>query len=636
MKQEGRLLELELGPLGETDVGALLRAAAGDERDAVTPEAASRLYRLSEGNPLFALEALRAELHLGPPGPDANDVPGTAPVDASSPRDLLARSPRVRAVLAARLAQLAPRALELAQCAATIGRAFGFEVLRHAADLEERELVPALDELWRRRIVREHPSLGYDFSHDALREAALYGVSAARARLLHRRVAQALELIHAASLDEVSAPLAAHYELAGLPERATGHYLRAAGGAAAVHANEHATALLSRALELVAQRPASLARDREELTLLLAQTRSLRAARGYTDPALLTVLERARSIAERLDDAPALFQALRNLWGLRFVAGDMQGTLEIAERLCELTTLLPEGEAESQHALAGPLTHMGELAAAVEHFEAARRCYDPADSRRQLSVYGSDLGVFNCAWEAHALWLCGLEDRAVASSAEAVRLARSLGDAYSEALAQAYAAVLHYMRRDRGACVEAAEAARDVCERHGFAYYRHWGTLLGAWAGAHVDPSAAAATMRAALAALDEEGAWARRPIYLAALSEVLVLAGRRDEALEALSEADARVTASRETLWEAELARLRADAEPGCAVAHAQRALGIARAQRARPLVLRSSVTLALALRRAGDGHQAQDLVREALAGLPDGGASADRDQALKLLAPE
>jgi DNA-binding SARP family transcriptional activator len=623
VREEGLLLELELGPLDASDLAAMLRAAAGDEPAAVTADAAERIYALSEGNPLFALEALRANLHLraAEPAPD------------SSPGDLLACSERVRAVLTARLAQLETRAQELAQCAATIGRAFSFEVLREAADLDERELVRALDELWRRRIVREHATLGYDFSHDALREAVTRGLGPAHARLLHRRVAQALELVHDSTLDEIAASLASHYELAGLPERAEAYYRRAARAAAAVYAHRRAEALLHRALALVRQRPQSRERDREELSLLLEQTPSLRAVHGYTDRGLFSLLHRARLLAEGLEDASAHFQVLRNVWSLNFVAGDLQGTVEIAGKLRELAEQLPELEAESHHALAGALTHVGEFETAIHHFEAARSRYDPRDAQRRLSVFGSDLGVFNAAWEAHALWMHGLEDRAVASAQEAVQLSRTLGHAYSEALAQAYAAVLHYMRGDRRACAEAADAARALCERHAFAYYRHWGTLLGAWARTQSDPAAAVEAMRGALAALDEEGARARRPIYLAALAESLAAAGRHGEALEALDQAEERVAISGDKLWSAELARLRAMLLPESATDHARRALERAQRLRARPLIVRSAVTLAEAMRRGSQGAGADDVVREALAALPDGGSSFDRERALQLL---
>jgi hypothetical protein len=629
LRQDGRLLEIELGPLSEADVRALLQAAAGSERDAVTAEMAARVHRLSEGNPLFAIEALRADLHSGDSRPDA-----FATSDAALPGDLLARSPRVRAVLTARLDQLGPRARELSECAATIGRAFSYDVLREAADLDEHELVPALDELWRRRIVREHPTLGYDFSHDTLREAAVQTLSPARARLLHRRVAQALEIVHAASLDEVSAALAAHYERAGLSERAMGYYRRAARAASAVYAHRQAVALLERALVLVATRPANRARDVEELAILLALTPSLRAVHGYADPRLLAVLERAGALADALGDTASLFQALRNLWGLRFVGGDLRATLAIANRLRELAETQPELAAESHHALAGPLAHVGDLTTALEHFEAARRCYDPTRAERQLSVFGSDVGVFNGAWEAHALWLSGLEDRAVASARDAERRAQELAHAYSQALAHAYAAVLHYMRRDRAACAEAADAARAVCERHGFAYYRHWGTLLAAWARADADPDGAVTAMREALAALDAEGAWARRPIYLAAYAEALTVAGRRDDARATLDLADARATASGESVWSSEVARLRVALDPAHGVEHARRSLELARGLGARPLVLRSAVTLAEVLASIGEGAEGQAIVREALAALPDAGGSRERACAIALLA--
>jgi DNA-binding SARP family transcriptional activator len=607
--QEGQLLEIELGPLAASDVAELVRAAGHSP----TPEIAERLHALSEGNPLFALEALRANLHLG--------------------GNLLASSPRVRGVLTARLAQLGPRSRELAQFAATIGRAFDVDVLREAADLDESELVPALDELWQRRIVREHPERGYDFTHDALREAATLDLSPGRARLLHRRVAQAFELVHASRLDELGAELAAHYELAGLPDRATGYCRRAARAAVTVYAHDRAAALLERALALVAARPSSRQRDSEEVALLIERALSLRALLGYAHPKVLAGLERARTLAEGLDDASVLFQVLRNLWGLQFVAGDLKGTLETANRMSELASALPDVEAIGHHALAGALTHVGELGAAIDHFEAARDRYDPKDAPQHLSLFGSDLGVFNSAWAAHALWLHGLEDRAITSSNDAVQTARVLGHAYSEALAQAYAAVLHYMRRDRRACADASRAARELCGRYGFAYYGHWGTILGAWAESG-DPAAAATAIRGALAALDAEGSWARRPIYLAALAEVLSAAGREREAIAALDQAENLAATSGDRVWSAELVRLRAVLVPECekgALESARRALALATELRARPLVVRSAVTLAGMM--VGQKIAATHILREALADLPDSGSSFDRDRAMQML---
>jgi predicted ATPase len=108
-----------------------------------------------------------------------------------------------------------------------------------------------LDELWQRRILREQGAEAYDFGHDKLREVAYASLSAARRRLLHRRVAQALESVHAHDLDAVSGQIAVHYERAGQPERAALYYRRAAEMARRMHAGDGAIQYHQRALTLL-------------------------------------------------------------------------------------------------------------------------------------------------------------------------------------------------------------------------------------------------------------------------------------------------------------------------------------------------------------------------------------------------
>ena len=136
--------------------------------------------------------------------------------------------PTVQTVIAARLAQLSPQARALIELAATIGREFTFEVLQQASGDDEEMLVRGLDELWQRRIIREIGTNAYDFSHGKLRDVAYASLSAARRRLLHRRVAEALVVVHADGLDSVSAQVAAHYQQAGWIR--TGHRVLSAGG----------------------------------------------------------------------------------------------------------------------------------------------------------------------------------------------------------------------------------------------------------------------------------------------------------------------------------------------------------------------------------------------------------------------
>jgi DNA-binding SARP family transcriptional activator len=243
LRHDGQLTEIELGPLGEAETEALAANVAGGELD---PDLTACLYRETEGIPLFVVEIGRSGVPVGDQEPEPGEWETVC-----WPEPL---PERVKAALMARLAQLSPPARELAGLASTIGREFTFAVLAQASDSEDT-LVRALDELWQRRIVREQGTDAYDFGHDKLRQAAYASLSAARQRLLHRRVAQALEAVYADNLDPVSGQVAAHYERADQPEQAIPYYQRAAESAQRVYAHEEAIRYYQRALALLETAP---------------------------------------------------------------------------------------------------------------------------------------------------------------------------------------------------------------------------------------------------------------------------------------------------------------------------------------------------------------------------------------------
>jgi len=239
-----QVTEMDLGPLDQAATRELASRVAGAE---ISVRAAQWLHGETEGNPLFVIETVRAGLpHPGEPA----GVRG-AEEQAAEPCHEPGLPVGVRAVLEARLAQLSPSSRELAGLAAAIGREFRFGLLAAVSGRDEETLVRELDELWRRRIVREHGDDAYDFSHDKLREVAYGSLGAARRRLLHGRIARALEALYAADPVPVSRQLAAHYERAALPDRAATWYLRAAEAAREVYANEEAVVLLRRGLALI-------------------------------------------------------------------------------------------------------------------------------------------------------------------------------------------------------------------------------------------------------------------------------------------------------------------------------------------------------------------------------------------------
>ena len=87
----------------------------------------------------------------------------------------------------------------MAEIGAAIGRAFTLDLLLLAGRENEETVIDALDELWLRRIVREQSANVFDFTHDKLREVTYSETSLPQRRLLHRRIAQALEALNAES-----------------------------------------------------------------------------------------------------------------------------------------------------------------------------------------------------------------------------------------------------------------------------------------------------------------------------------------------------------------------------------------------------------------------------------------------------
>ena len=196
-----RVTEVELAPLSRNDTAALAERLTG------APFAAAQLQRLwdeTAGNPLFVVEALRAGW------PDGG------------------LSPKVQAVISERLAQLSEPARDLVGVAAAVGTDFTPDLLAAASDADPDAVVRGLDELWRRRIVREQGGAAYDFGHDKVRAVAYAETGPVRLRHHHLRIAGALERVHAGDLDSVSARIAWHYETAGATSEAITWLARAA------------------------------------------------------------------------------------------------------------------------------------------------------------------------------------------------------------------------------------------------------------------------------------------------------------------------------------------------------------------------------------------------------------------------
>jgi predicted ATPase len=172
-----------------------------------------------------------------------------------------------------------------------------------------------------------------------------------------------------------------------------------------------------------------------------------------------------------------------------------------------------------------------------------------------LSV-GTRPDVHAKAFSAHAHWLLGHDDEALAACREAIALARAIDHPYSRAVALAYGGVTHQMRRDLPELRNTLDELRQLCDRYDFAYYREWALILDGWSR----PGASGIDLvRRGIGNLKAEGSFARMPYWLSLLADLLA---RDNQPGAARATLDAAIAAGRvhdDVWWLPEVMRMRA-----------------------------------------------------------------------------
>jgi tetratricopeptide (TPR) repeat protein len=401
---------LSLGALSKSATAALVRAlGAGGGGDSRLTDVVAKVWALSEGNPFVIVETMRA-LREG-------RLPDAAGVELPQ---------RVRAMIAARLERLTPRAQELARIASAFTRDFEFAVLQRAAGLGRRETAEGLEELVRRRIL-DAVGERFDFTHVRIRQVVYQALLAPRRQALHAAIGEAVEAVYAGRLDDMYERLAYHFSQADEPARAVAYLVHLADKVARSYALEEAARVLHEALAATAcVPPPDGVRRRLDVVYRLAH--------------VLSLLGRSAEVRELLNAHEPLVLGLRepqltgvyHFW-LAYTYSNL-GDSSAAYRHAK--------QALEEAARSGDEVTMGKAS-----YELARETYIMGRSREGIAHGRQAIALLERSderwWLGQAMWALALHLLHVGDFGPGLELMerlRELGESMGERRLQAYAA----------------------------------------------------------------------------------------------------------------------------------------------------------------------------------------------------
>jgi predicted ATPase len=542
----------------------------------------------------------------------------------------------------ARLDRLASVRL-VAQIGAAIGRQFPYLLLRAVSRLPEDELQASLARLVASELVFQRgtpPDAVYAFKHALVQDAAHGSLLRSTRQQLHAQIAAALEAHSPELLDSQPEVFAQHYESAGLDEKAVEYWTRAGKRSAAHFALAEAANQFEKALARLRTLPDGSERQRRELDLQVNLGAIRFAIRGWAAPETGQSYARARELWERLG-YPSEF--LRVPWG-QWMYHANRGDLDLGQRLAE--DLLHRSEQHGQGSglilahlcLGATLMGRGKFAQSRLNLCEVDRLYVPSTHRALVQEAGVHPHTMALTFLGFIHFCLGYPDQALAHFTSS--LAKARNEQHRPSIAQGVSMRAHLLclLGDIQSLAEDADQLFAIGVEQGFPYWRAKGLIFRGWANvAAGDSDDGISSLCAGVTAYLATGARWWMPQFHALQADAEVIRGRRDVALDILSEALVRSRERGENWFEAELVRRRGQLLQDRTQAEAEtlfeEAIGIAHRQKAKLWELRSAMSLARLRRDQGRRAEGRDLLAPVYGWFTEGFDTADLKEAKALL---
>jgi len=540
-------------------------------------------------------------------------------------------------LLAARLDGMGAAKI-VAQLAATIGREFGFDLLRTIAGMDEPALGHYLRQLRDGGLLRGDAHTGFYFGHALMRDAAYQSQTRTEREAAHRRIAAELTTAGPETRPEL---LAQHWAAGGAPRQAARSWV-AAGQLASQHsAYQEAILHFKAGLALIETLPTDPDQIRMELDLQIGLGAALCATQGYTCAAGAEAYRRAVAVCTQHEGGLDMFVAVWGLWAGASLRVNYDHSQELAQQLLRMADQSgdPIKSQQAHFAAAITLFRQGHVLTAYKHFQSVRQQYERTHRERHLAEFGEDVGVTNGSYISWVLWFMGFPEQAAEVSAQTLTSARRLGHPFSLAYALTFAMVLRCNLRQPEASLALTEETLVLASKHGFALWQMGAMLARGWALAqqHV-PEGANLLQQCVHASHAARGAV--ELIALVPLVDAYVCLGNFDAALRVIDEAFAIVRDKGDHHLEAELYRLKGESLLGQDTSSEsdaeycfQQALAISQQQQTKTFELRAAVSLARLWQKQGKHGSARDLLAAVYGWFTEGLDTPDLLDARRLL---
>jgi predicted ATPase len=260
----------------------------------------------------------------------------------------------------------------------------------------------------------------------------------------------------------------------------------------------------------------------------------------------------------------------------------------------------------------------GDIAKGRAQLDQAIALYHPAEHHSVATRFGQDPGVAILSDRSWALWLLGYPEVALRDADDALGNAREMGQAATLMYALSRAPILSTLCGNRAAATAQAQELIALAEEKGSSIWKTRGMVYkGGALVASGRPSDAIQMITAGIAALLSMGATFLMPFYLPYLARAYAELRQFEEAWRSIGKAITAVETTKERWCEpdiyrtaAELALLSPEPDAVKAEVHFERAIAIAREQKARSWELRAAIGMARLWCDQDKRQQARDLL--------------------------